>query len=114
MSKGSNTIDRIILSVKYFACKFFAQSNFCHQTLVTKTGIGQHTLHKIFRVFNFRRKRLLTKNFNNENFAIYSISEWLIKKVVRNDITGSDCLVHWSTVVHCISYGFPYLLSLHR
>ena len=30
-------------------------------------------LHKIFHVFNFRQKRSSTKNFNDENFTIYSI-----------------------------------------
>ena len=39
--------------------------------LVTKIGIGQCTLHKIFRVFNFCRKGHRRKIFNDENFAIY-------------------------------------------
>ena len=30
--------------------------NFRRQTLATNIGIGQRTLHKIFRVFNFRWK----------------------------------------------------------
>ena len=49
------------LLIKYFACKIFMQSKFRHQTLATKIGIGQCTLHKIFHVFNFHRERSSTK-----------------------------------------------------
>ena len=73
METEGSTIDLDILPVKYFACKFFVQSKFHRQTLVTIINIGQHTLHKIFYVFNFHQKRLLTKFFTDGNFTIYCI-----------------------------------------
>ena len=72
---------RIFSPVKYFACKFFTQSKFHHQTLVTKIGIGRRTLHKIFRVFNFRWNWSSTKIFNNKSFVIYgntNVTLWCI------------------------------------
>ena len=38
---------------------------------MTELGIGRHTLHKIFRAFNFRHLSNRQKIFNGKNFPIY-------------------------------------------
>ena len=87
----------IFSPVKYFTYKFFTQSNFRHQTLATNIGIGRRTLHKIFCVFNFRRKRRRQKYFNDENFAIYGIIRiHKLYSIITWKIIYATCL-HMST-----------------
>ena len=51
------------------------------------------TLHKIFCVINFHRKRSSTKNFNTENFTIYGIQLYALEKHGMQSIEYTEQLL---------------------